>query len=132
MCVRGECEGLVIHSLLLQILRCPLPPRSTMSCILSIECPPGISSIVVLHNAPTVCSLTVHSCDYVHTCSNFVLDQIYVLYLTLRMNASYTVTVDVTVLGNLPYLIFLDLSHNKLTRILDFQPPRNILVHMLQ
>jgi hypothetical protein len=38
---------------------------------------------------------------------------------------------DVSVLGNLPYLIFLDLSYNKLTTILDFQPPKNLLVSRL-
>ena len=35
---------------------------------------------------------------------------------------------DVSVLSNLPYLIFLDLSYNKLTAILNFQPPKNLLV----
>lgn len=38
---------------------------------------------------------------------------------------------DVSVLSNLPYLIFLDLSYNKLTTILDFQPPKNLLVSAL-
>ena len=39
---------------------------------------------------------------------------------------------DVSVLGNLPYLIFLDVSYNKLTTILDFHPPKNLLVYTKQ
>ena len=36
---------------------------------------------------------------------------------------------DLSVLGNLPDLVYLDVSYNKLTSILDFQPPpRNLLV----
>ena len=33
---------------------------------------------------------------------------------------------DLSPLNNLPYLLILDASHNKLTTILDFTPPKNL------
>ena len=33
---------------------------------------------------------------------------------------------DLSPLSNLPYLIILDASHNKLTSVLDFNPPKNL------
>lgn len=40
-------------------------------------------------------------------------------------------TLDVSVLSNLPYLTFLDLSSNKLSTVLDFEPPHNLAVLIL-
>ena len=33
---------------------------------------------------------------------------------------------DLSPLSNLPYLLVLDVSHNKLTTVLDFEPPKNL------
>jgi len=33
---------------------------------------------------------------------------------------------DLSVLGNMPYLLELDASHNELTTLLDFSPPYNL------
>lgn len=33
---------------------------------------------------------------------------------------------DLTPLNNLEYLLVLDVSHNKLTKLLDFKPPKNL------
>lgn len=33
---------------------------------------------------------------------------------------------DLSPLSNLPYLLILDASHNKLTTVLDFKPPKNL------
>ena len=33
---------------------------------------------------------------------------------------------DLSALGSMPYLLELDVSHNKLTKLLDFTPPKNL------
>ena len=35
---------------------------------------------------------------------------------------------DLPILSNLPYLVHLNVSYNKLTAILDFDPPKNLMV----
>lgn len=39
---------------------------------------------------------------------------------------------DISVLSNLPFLVYLDVSYNRLTNILDFDPPKNLMVCHVQ
>ena len=36
--------------------------------------------------------------------------------------------VDLSALSNMPYLLDLDVSHNRIPSLLDFQPPKNIQI----
>ena len=46
----------------------------------------------------------------------------------LKTETVFLCCLDVSVLSNLPYLTFLDVSINKLSTVLDFEPPHNLTV----
>lgn len=43
-----------------------------------------------------------------------------------KVELPYNEITDLSPLGNLPYLLILDVSHNKINRLLDFPPPKNL------
>lgn len=62
-----------------------------------------------------------HFCDryFIYSFGHF-MDIQHDMYIVLNFFS------DLSPLSNLPYLLILDVSHNKLTTVLDFEPPKNL------
>lgn len=97
--------------------------------LISLVCPGSITSHVFIHTISMIhvctstCVWTLDPPGYLYR----ILCQPNLLYC-YKLNSLFPL--DLSVLSNLPYLTFLDVSYNKLTRVLDFQPPQNLTVRM--
>lgn len=51
-----------------------------------------------------------------------------ICWSTIKKQMWYFKSTDLSPLGCMPYLVFLDVSHNELTTVLDFKPPLGLRV----